>query len=113
MRLLVFLNHTSLFEPVFAAVVPNRFLWRLASRGVLPAAKKTIDRPLVGRFFRLLGRRVVPISRKRDATWREVLASVAGDSMVAIAPEGRMRRATGRSGSSPATTRSTARRRSS
>ncbi len=94
-RLLAFLNHTSLFEPLFAAVVPNHFLWRLASRGVLPAAQKTIDRPLTGLFFRLVASRVVPISRKRDATWDRFLEAIGNDSMVALAPEGRMRRATG------------------
>jgi len=94
-RLLAFLNHTSLYEPLFAGVVPNHFLWRLASRGVLPAAQKTIERPLVGHFFRLVASQVVPISRKRDATWNQFLKAIETDSMVALAPEGRMRRATG------------------
>jgi len=64
----------------------------LASRGVLPAAQKTIERPLVGHFFRLVASQVVPISRKRDATWDQVLKAIETDSMVGLAPEGRMRR---------------------
>ena len=46
-RLVVFLNHTSLFEPVFLGAVPGRFIWRLAAHGVIPAADKTTGRPLV------------------------------------------------------------------
>ena len=45
-RLVVFLNHTSLFEPVFLSGVPTRFIWRLAAHGVIPAADKTTGRPL-------------------------------------------------------------------
>ena len=33
-RLVVFLNHTSLFEPVFLGGVPNGFLWRLAAHRI-------------------------------------------------------------------------------
>ena len=40
-RLVAFLNHTSLFEPVFLGAVPARFIWRLAAHGVVPAADKT------------------------------------------------------------------------
>lgn len=91
-RLVVFLNHTSLFEPIFTAVAPNAFLWRLARHGVLPAASKTTDRLLVGLFYKFVAAHVMPISRERDATWYAVLSKIDPDSMVVIAPEGRMMR---------------------
>ena len=95
LRLVVFLNHTSLFEPVFIGVPPGSFLWRLAAHGVVPAADKTTDRPLVGMIFRFIAHRVVPITRQRDDTWAQVLSTIEPNSMVVIAPEGRMKRATG------------------
>ncbi len=94
-RLVVFLNHTSLFEPLFLGVPPARFVWRLAAHGVVPAADKTTDRPLVGMIFKFIAHRVIPITRQRDDTWTQVLATIGEDSMVAIAPEGRMKRANG------------------
>jgi hypothetical protein len=95
LRLVVFLNHTSLFEPLFIGVPPANFLWRLAAHGVVPAADKTTDRPLVGMIFRFIAHQVVPITRQRDDTWAQVLSTIEPDSMVVIAPEGRMKRATG------------------
>jgi len=95
LRLVVFLNHTSLFEPLFLGVPPARFVWRLAAHGVVPAADKTTDRPLVGMIFRFIAHRVIPITRQRDDTWTQVLSTIGEDSMVAIAPEGRMKRANG------------------
>lgn len=94
-RLVVFLNHTSLYEPVFVGGVPLRFIWRLARHGVVPAADKTLERPLVGLLFKFIARHVVAITRERDHTWAEVLQRIDPDSMVVIAPEGRMKRATG------------------
>lgn len=95
LRLVVFLNHTSLFEPLFLAVPPASFIWRLAAHGVVPAADKTTDRPLVGMLFRFIAHQVIPITRQRDDTWTQVLGTIAKNSMVAIAPEGRMKRANG------------------
>lgn len=94
-RIVAFLNHTSLFEPVFAGTVPSRLLWRLASKGLVPAAQKTTRRPLVGWLFKLVARNVVPITRERDHTWDQVLARIGEDSMVVILPEGRMKRRNG------------------
>jgi 1-acyl-sn-glycerol-3-phosphate acyltransferase len=94
-RLLCFLNHTSLFEPLFAGLAPVPFLWQLASRAVAPVADKTMRRPLVGPFIRLLVRHPVSITREPDHTWQAVLARIEPDSLVAILPEGRMRRSTG------------------
>jgi len=94
-RLVVFLNHTSLFEPVFLGAVPGRFIWRLAAHGVIPAADKTTGRPLVGLVFKFVAHHVIPITRQRDHTWFAVLNKIDPKSMVVIAPEGRMKRATG------------------
>ena len=95
LRLVVFLNHTSLFEPVFLGVTPARFIWRLAAHGVVPAADKTTDRPLVGMVFKFIAHRVIAITRQRDDTWTQVMSTIEKNSMVTIAPEGRMKRATG------------------
>ena len=95
LRLVAFLNHTSLFEPVFLGGCPNRFIWRLAAHGVVPAADKTTGRPLVGLVFKFVAHHVIPITRERDQTWFAVLQKIDPKSMVVIAPEGRMKRANG------------------
>ena len=95
LRLVAFLNHTSLFEPVFLGGVPNKFLWRLAAHGVVPAADKTTGRPLVGLIFKFVAHHVIAITRERDHTWFAVLQKVDPKSMIVIAPEGRMKRANG------------------
>ena len=94
-RLVLLLNHTSLFEPLFAGWVPNRFLKLVARNGLVPVADKTMLRPLVGRFFKLVAGNVVPISRKRDHSWNRFVKTIQDGSMVVIAPEGRMKRNTG------------------
>jgi len=94
-RLVAFLNHTSLFEPVFLTGVPNHFIWRLAAHGVVPAAEKTTGRPLVGMIFKFVAHHVVAITRERDHTWFQLLNSIDPQSMVIILPEGRMKRANG------------------
>ncbi|MGA7615922.1 MAG: 1-acyl-sn-glycerol-3-phosphate acyltransferase [Thermoanaerobaculia bacterium] len=91
-RLVALLNHTSLFEPLFAAGTPNSFLWRIAHHGVVPAAEKTIGRPFVGKLFRFVAHHVVSITRERDHTWAAVLQKIERNSMVIILPEGRMMR---------------------
>ena len=94
-RVVCFLNHTSLFEWIFIAAAPVSFAWRVACHGVVPAAEKTIRRPIVGRFFRILAANVVSITRERDHTWKDVLSRIDPDSMVLILPEGRMKRLNG------------------
>ena len=89
------LNHTSLYEALYAGVCPNHFLWRLARHGVVPIAQKTTERAVVGRFYGLVAARVVSITRERDETWAEVLRQIDPDAMVMLLPEGRMKRATG------------------
>lgn len=96
LRILAILNHTSLFEPIFAAVAPLRLLWRIAAHGVAPVADKTAARPVIGRFFRLVARQVVPVTRERDQTWDDVMSRVHDlDALVVILPEGRMKRRSG------------------
>jgi len=94
-RLTAILNHTSLYEALFTAAVPNRFLWRLARHGVVPIAEKTARRALVGRFYSLVAARVISITRERDETWSQVLREIDPDAMVMLLPEGRMKRASG------------------
>ena len=94
-RIVALLNHTSLYEPLFLGGVPNSFLWRLARHGVVPIASKTADRAVVGKFFGLIAQNVISITRERDETWAEVLRKIDPDAMVAILPEGRMKRANG------------------
>ncbi|HEY4572940.1 MAG TPA: hypothetical protein VIJ26_03230 [Thermoanaerobaculia bacterium] len=94
-RLAAILNHTSLYEALFAGGCPTHFLWRLARHGVVPVAQKTADRAVVGRFYGMVAARVVPITRERDETWSDVLRQIDPDAMVIILPEGRMKRANG------------------
>lgn len=95
-RVLAILNHTSLYEPILAGAAPNALLREVARHGVAPIARKTVRRPLVGAFFRLVARRVVPITRERDRTWAAVLDHADDPrAMVIILPEGRMMRRTG------------------
>lgn len=95
-RLVALLNHTSLYEVLFAGVVPNKFLWRMARHGLVPIASKTINRPLSGKLWRLVAGNVVSVSRERDETWKRVMDSVDPRSMAIILPEGRMKRIDGR-----------------
>lgn len=96
LRLVVVLHHTSLFEPIFSAVTPVRFLWAIARRGVVPVATKTWDRPVVGPVFRAMARRPVAVTRERDSTWDAFLeAAQPPEALVVIFPEGRMMRPDG------------------
>ena len=85
-KLLVILNHTSLYEPILAGYAPDALLWRFARHGVLPVAEKTMRRR-IGLFFNFLARHVVEVTRQRDHTWENIdvphLHKVQG-----IGPEG-------------------------
>jgi 1-acyl-sn-glycerol-3-phosphate acyltransferase len=94
-NLVVFLNHTSLYEPLFLGLAPLKFLWKGSSRFLVPGADKTLKRPLVGWFFKNFAPKMISISRKRDHTWDYFLSQLEKDSLVLIAPEGRMMRETG------------------
>lgn len=96
LRVLALLNHTSLFEPIFVAAAPLRLIWQIAAHGVVPVAKKTMDRPVAGAFFRVVAHHVIPITRERDETWEAVLKRIHDPkALIVILPEGRMMRPTG------------------
>jgi hypothetical protein len=94
-RLIALLNHTSLFEPLLLGAAPWRMLWRIAGRIIAPGADVTMDRPIAGRLLKYVAPKMVPISRERDETWDNFLRTISADSVVIIAPEGRMKRPNG------------------
>lgn len=95
-RLIVFLNHTSLYELLFIGLAPMHVLWRLSGELIAPGADITLnDRPIVGRIYHGLLPGMIPISRKKDETWQYFLSRAGEDSLVAILPEGRMKRRDG------------------
>jgi len=94
-KLIAFLNHTSLFEPLFEGALPWRVLWRIAGRIVVPGASITMDRPFAGWLLGFIAPQIVPISRERDETWGNFLNAIGPDSLVMIIPEGRMKRPNG------------------
>ena len=94
-KLIVFLNHTSLFEPIFIKVTPISFIWRVAKNLVVPSADITLNRPIVGRFIKFIVPGAISISRKRDSSWTNFLEKINPQSVVAILPEGRMMRKDG------------------
>ena len=60
-----------------------------------PGADKTLDRPLVGTLYKLMSPGITSITRKRDDTWEQFVHSISPDSIIVIAPEGRMKRKNG------------------
>jgi hypothetical protein len=95
-RVAIILHHTSLWEFLWAGSVPASFLWQMARHGVAPVADTTLQRPGVGTFYKMVARHVVPISRERDHTWRQVLATINDPlSLIVLLPEGRMMRTNG------------------
>ncbi len=94
-KAIIFLGHTSLYEPIFAGAIPFSFLWYFSRRMIAPVASKTTERPIVGLFWKLLAPQMTSISRKRDKTWDDFLKSIKDDKVIIIAPEGRMKRPNG------------------
>ena len=94
-RMIVLLNHTSLLEPLYLGFLPVKLLWRLSKKMVAPGADKTLNRPLVGFFYKVFSPGMVAITRKRDDSWKEFMESIASDSLIVIIPEGRMKRKNG------------------
>lgn len=94
-KLILLLHHTSLFEFLYLGFLPNHFLRKLSKRMVVPAADKTLNRPVVGAFFKLFSPGMISITRKRDDSWGNFLESIYDDSIILIAPEGRMKRKNG------------------
>lgn len=93
--LLVFLNHTSLFEPLLLRHAPWKLIWMLSQKLVIPGADVTMKRPVLGRVLKSLMPGCIPISRKLDTTWYNFLSHVNESNLTAIAPEGRMMRRNG------------------
>jgi len=94
-NLIIFLNHTSLFEPLFIRLAPFNFLWRIANNLVVPGADITLERPITGKIYRTLIPGCIPITRKKDQSWDNFLEYVGNDKVNAILPEGRMKRRDG------------------
>lgn len=94
-KIMIFLNHTSLFEPLFSQILPFSYLWYLAKHFNIPGADITLERPIVGRFWKLMIPNISSITRKRDESWENYLNSIKEDDIIMIAPEGRMKRADG------------------
>lgn len=94
-RIGVLLNHTSLFEPVFFAVFPWRWIWAISQHGLMPGADATLGRPVAGRLFKFMVPNAVSVTRSRDRTWSDFMSLVGEKDVVLISPEGRMKRRTG------------------
>ena len=95
LRVLAFLNHTSLYEWLFVGAAPNHLLKRIASHGCVPVADFTLARRYYGAFLKTLAPHMISITREPDHTWQAVLDRLESESMVIIFPEGRMKRADG------------------
>ncbi len=91
-KFIIFLNHTSLFEPLFIRFAPFSFLWQLSNNLIVPGADVTMKRPFAGRLLKTIVPGCIPISRKKDETWQQFLSQVTEDKITAILPEGRMMR---------------------
>ena len=94
-KLVVLLNHTSLFEFAYTSVMPFSYLKRMASHLVFPVADITYKRKIFGTFLKFLGVSVRSLSRKKDNTWFDFLSQIKRDSILIFLPEGRMKRKTG------------------
>jgi hypothetical protein len=94
-RLYAFFNHTSLFEPLFISAMPFHFIWKGCKHAIVPAADKTMNRKIVGKLFLLMAPHMVSITRKKDESWSGFLDKVDDNSIICIAPEGRMKRRNG------------------
>ena len=95
LRLMILLNHTSLYEPIFLQGLPISMIAKLSKKMVAPGADKTLDRPIVGFFWKLISPGFISITRKRDKSWFEFLKVIKEKHIIMIAPEGRMKRASG------------------
>ncbi len=94
-KLIIFLNHTSLFEVLFIQLASIKGLWAIADRFIAPGADITFERPIVGKILHTLIPGIIPISRKKDDTWQHFLSLVDHEKITAILPEGRMKRRNG------------------
>ena len=98
-RCLVLLNHTSLFEFFFIPAFTRKLLSHFqASPLNIPIAAETLEEyPHLRHAYKILAGRngcLVPVSRKRDETWKDYLKS-GSRNIWFLMPEGRMKRANG------------------
>lgn len=94
-KLMVLLNHTSLFEPLFIRFAPWHLVWMIATRLVVPGADITMQRPMAGKVLKALMPGCIPITRKNDHSWLRFLSHVNEHKLTCILPEGRMKRRNG------------------
>lgn len=94
-KLMILLNHTSLFEPLFIRFAPWHLVWMIATRLVVPGADITMKRPMTGRILKALMPGCIPITRKNDHSWLRFLSHVNEQKLTCILPEGRMKRRNG------------------
>lgn len=95
LRAIIFFNHTSLYEVLFIGAIPWNFLWTFVKKMVAPGADKTLNRPFVGMFWKIVFPQMLTISRKRDKTWDAFIDAIKDNSITVIAAEGRMKRPNG------------------
>jgi len=62
----------------------------VAGKAVLPGGRRDFEPPFHRPLFQVATSRVVTITRQRDETWDRFLRAVEEDSLILIAPEGRM-----------------------
>lgn len=91
-RLMILLNHTSLYEPIYIQALSYSYLWELAGRVNVPGADVTLNRPIVGLLWKLMLPNIASVTRKKDDSWNTYLKSIKPNSIILIAPEGRMKR---------------------
>jgi 1-acyl-sn-glycerol-3-phosphate acyltransferase len=94
-KLVLVLNHTSLYEFLYSAFIPKPFLKRFAYHGMFPVADQTLNKPIMGRIFKFLAPKVISLTRKRDASWSSFLDQWDRDGVIIFFPEGRMKRQDG------------------
>ena len=94
-KLYAFFNHTSLFEPIFISTMPFHFIWIGSKYASVPVADKTMKRPFVGSLLWFIAPKMISITRKKDETWSGFLNQIDENSIICLAPEGRMMRKTG------------------
>jgi hypothetical protein len=94
-KLVVLLNHTSLFEFVYASVMPFSYLKEMSKHLVFPVADITYKRKFFGNFLKFLGVSVKSLTRKKDTSWFDFLRQIKKDSILIFLPEGRMKRKSG------------------
>ena len=94
-KVVAWINHTSLYDVFLICLFPYKFLWKASKTCMTPIAEKTIKRPLLGLIFKNLTSKKTFVSQKRDDSWAQFLESIEDSSIVALFPEGRMKRKNG------------------